>query len=158
MIRPLKISDADFSWRWRNDPEIWKLTGRTWQRFVTREMEKNWISKVIKNTNERRFAICVGDNEQYVGNVQLTDIENEKAQFHIFVGDKSKWGKGIGTQATKLLLEYAFAKLKLQTVYLIVNMKNQAAIRSYQKSGFRILEESDGKYKMIIEKNVTLAD
>ena len=27
LIRPLEVSDALTSYKWRNDPEIWKYTG-----------------------------------------------------------------------------------------------------------------------------------
>jgi Acetyltransferases, including N-acetylases of ribosomal proteins len=105
-IRPLVISDASISWKWRNDPHIWKLTGRKWNNEVTKQMEEKWLEAVIINKNEKRFAICV--NKKYVGNVQLTDINKNKAQFHIFIGEKSYWGKGIATEATKLILDYGF--------------------------------------------------
>jgi diamine N-acetyltransferase len=73
-IRPLKISDAAISWKWRNDPDVWKLTGRKWNNIATQEMEEQWLEKVIINESEKRFAICVNEDEKYVGNIQLTDI------------------------------------------------------------------------------------
>ena len=115
LIRDLKIEDAKVSWKWRNDPDVWKLTGRKWNSYVTKRIEENWIKEVKQERNSKRFAICVGEHKRYIGNVQLTEIEDNEAFFHIFIGEKKFWGKGIGTSATKLLIEYAKNNLKLKT-------------------------------------------
>ena len=151
IIRKLTLNDANVSWKWRNDPEVWRLTGREWNNIVTEEIEKEWIRKVLKDKSSIRFAICVGKNEEYIGNVQLTDLKEETAIFHIFIGDKAYWGKGIGFYATKLIIEYAKDKLKLKKIYLTVKKNNIAAIKTYIKNGFSIYLEKDDKYEMICE-------
>lgn len=92
IIRELEVDDAKISWKWRNDPEVWRLTGRKWNNHVTYEIEKEWIKKVKEEKNSLRFAICVGEENEYVGNVQLTNIEEESAIFHIFIGNKKILG------------------------------------------------------------------
>jgi len=153
-IRPLKEEDAIISYKWRNDPVIWKYTGKKPDKHITKEIEQNWIKKVLKKRDEKRFAICLSKNNQYIGNVQLTHIENAKARFHIFIGEKSFWGKGIATKATKLILKYAFNELKIKEIYLLVNRENHAAIKAYEKSGFKIIKEEEKNYIMKIFNNV----
>nr|WP_221308513.1 GNAT family protein [Nocardiopsis mwathae] len=46
-------------------------------------------------------------------------------------------GKGIGTEATRLVLDYAFHVTNLRCVYLSVIEPNTGAIRAYEKAGFR---------------------
>jgi RimJ/RimL family protein N-acetyltransferase len=151
IIRELRIEDAEISWRWRNDPEIWKLTGRKWNNHVSPEIEKDWIRMVIKDEKSKRFAICVGNQQRYVGNVQLTNITKKDAVFHIFIGEKEYWGKGIALAATKLLIEYAHINLKLDRVILKVNRNNIAALKVYEKVGFRISNTIDGdNYLMLL--------
>lgn len=140
LIRPLKIEDATTSWKWRNVPKVWKLTQGRPNIEITYEIEKEWLSKVLKEKNSKRFAILV--DEQYVGNIQLTDIvENKQGTYHIFIGDKSFWGKGIAALATYQILKYAKDVLKLEKVYLTVNSSNLAAIKVYEKVGF--IKEND---------------
>ncbi len=143
IIRELKIADAEISWQWRNDPDVWKLTGRKWSNHVTKEIEKAWIAQVISNVDEKRFAICVDDEQKYVGNIQLTDIKNNAAEYHIFIGDKTYWGKGVASQATTLLLDYAREQLNLKKIYLSVNKQNKAARQLYKKFGFEEKENVD---------------
>ena len=149
-IRPLQVRDSAISCKWRNNPDIWRYTGNKPNRVITYDDELKWIRDVIKRPNEIRFAICVGEDEQYIGNVQLTDIRERTAQFHIFIGEVSYHGKGIGTKSTLLLLDYAFSVLGLESVYLFVNNKNISAIKSYEKCGFVKLEEIDEIIKMEI--------
>ena len=148
MIRDLEPEDAKISWRWRNDPEVWNLTGRKWNNEVTEEIERKWIDSVIMRKDEKRFAICVGKNEIYIGNVQLTNITEVDAVFHIFIGEKKYWGKGIGTITTKLIIDYAFSELKLRKINLYVKKQNKSALKVYEKVGFIIKENLENDYLM----------
>jgi RimJ/RimL family protein N-acetyltransferase len=151
IIRPLTIDHAKTSWKWRNDPSIWKYTGNKPNRPITIKMELEWLRNVLAKENESRFAICVSEEMNYIGNVQLTDITEEDAQFHIFIGEKQFHGMGVGTCATKLLLKYAFNTLNLKNVYLYVNSDNIKAIKSYEKCGFKTIEIHKKNLKMIIK-------
>ena len=139
-IRPLTVKDASVSFRWRNNPNIWELTGSKPDMKITYKIEYEWITRVLNRKNESRFAICVTDTGQYIGNVQLTNINEGKAEFHIFIGEMSFWGKGIGTLATKLMLEHGFYVLGLKEIILWVNEQNQNAIIIYMKYGFVVRE------------------
>ena len=150
-IRPLEEKDAVISWKWRNDPDVWKFTGSRPNIIVTPEIEIDWIQNVLSKLNSKRFAIIV--DKVYVGNIQLTNITELDAEYHIFIGDKSYWGKGIATKATDLLIDYAFTKLKLKLIYLFVKSDNIAAVKVYEKNGFSVKEKIDNSFKMIIKNN-----
>ena len=143
MLRPLQEEDAQTSYGWRNDARIWQYTGNRPDKVVTEAMERDWLRQVLARPNEARFAICVGAQHTYVGNVQLTHITAGDAEFHIFIGDTRVHGQGVGTQATQLILDYARETLGLHEVYLSVHQDNLAAIRTYEKCGF-ICRASDG--------------
>lgn len=135
LIRPLCEEDALTSWMWRNDTEVWQFTGSKPDKPITAHIEQEWIRKVLKEETSRRFAILVDEN--YVGNIQLTNIRNGKdAEYHIFIGNKSYWGKGIAHLATSQILHYAKEALSLQSLYLTVDPLNIGAIKTYEKSGF----------------------
>ena len=74
-----------------------------------------------------------------IGEVGLTPyIPDNKARFSIGIFDTTKFGLGIGTEVTKLVLDYAFNILKYHKVYLRVLEYNKRAIRCYEKCGFVI--------------------
>ena len=128
-IRPLQEQDAYTSVKWRNDPEVFKYTGNTYKNEILLETELNWIRKVVQNKNEYRCAI-LADNI-YVGNIYLTDITNESAEYHIFIGNINYWGKGVAKKASKCILDYAFKTLNLNSVHLRVKKQNERAIHLY---------------------------
>lgn len=148
-IRPLEIEDASVSFKWRNDSEVWSFTGSRPDREITYEIELEWVKKVLKEETSRRFAIIV--DETYVGNIQLTDINKQSAEYHIFIGEKSFWGKGISILATYEILHYAKEEIGLQNVYLSVREDNIYAVKSYIKSFFTKISEENGWIKMICD-------
>ena len=70
----------------------------------------------------------------------------------IRLGEAEERGHGYGTEAVRLLLDFAFKDLNLHRVYLRVFVTNEAALRVYEKVGFvreGVLREAayiDGKY------------
>lgn len=147
LIRPLKEEDAFISYKWRNDPDIWLFTGNKPNVLVTPKIEIEWIKKAIKEKDSARFAITVDD--EYIGNIQITNItSSEQGEYHIFIGEKKYWGKGIGTLATYQIIRYAKEILKLKLLYLYVNPLNIGAIRLYEKCGFKKISD---EIKMIYD-------
>ena len=53
------------------------------------------------------------------------------------IGDKTEWGKGYGTQAIRLFVDYLFKEVNLHRVFLRVYETNPAGIRCYEKVGFQ---------------------
>ena len=63
---------------------------------------------------------------------------DNNARLAIGIYDDTLYGQGIGTQATRLVLEYAFNTLKLHRIDLKVLEYNKRAISCYKKCGFKI--------------------
>lgn len=146
-IRPLKIEDAYTSYHWRNDKEVFKLTGTIYSNEITLDMELAWIKKVIRNKDEYRCAIIADNN--YVGNIYLTDITKETANIHIFIGDRNLYGKGVGRKASELILDYAKSTLRLKAINMDVREENIASITLYTKLGFKMTDNTgNGFLKM----------
>ncbi len=74
---------------------------------------------------------------KWIGVARLTVNEaDRRARFAIGIADINKLGKGLGTEATRLVLDYAFNTLGLHRVDLRVLEYNQRAIRCFEKGGF----------------------
>ena len=153
ILRPLQPSDALISYKWRNNPEIWHLTGNKPEHKISADIETQWIKRVLLRDDERRFAICIKETNEYIGNIQLTSISNNKAELHIFIGVVKYWGKGIASKATSQLLEFAFTELNLSEVFLKVNEKNLPAINVYKKNGFKPSVAIDGIITMVCRES-----
>jgi RimJ/RimL family protein N-acetyltransferase len=86
------------------------------------------------------YAIHLAADERLIGTTTLSalDPDNGSVLFHITVGEHDCWGRGLGTEATELMVRHAFDVLELHRVGLSVFEFNGRAIRAYEKVGFRV--------------------
>ena len=125
------------SYRWRNNPKIWRHTLSKPDRHITVEMEAESLARVLTREDEKRFAICLSDNGAYIGNIFYTDIRDGEAELHIFIGEQRRCGKGRAYDAVCQILDYGFNTLKLETVYALVKEENLAAKALGRRTGFK---------------------
>ncbi len=76
-------------------------------------------------------GICIGQCALF-----QFDAVAQSCALGITIGDKGYWGRGYGTDAIRLLLDYAFRLRNLRRVYLTVNSTNERAIGAYRRCGF----------------------
>lgn len=122
--------------RWRNQDEVRK--NFLYQKLFTEEVHIKWLNEMVFQGKVEQFIIYDNEQEKPVGTVFLRDIDyiNKKAEYGIFIGEKGARGKGIGSEAAKLIVKYGFENLNLHKIFLRVFATNQKAIHSYQKAGF----------------------
>jgi RimJ/RimL family protein N-acetyltransferase len=82
------------------------------------------------------LATIDGDRPIGVSSLDHIDAVHRKAEFGISL-EKGSWGQGYGSEATRLMVDYAFITLNLHRVYLRVFEFNERAIRCYLKAGFQ---------------------
>ena len=141
-LRAIERSDLSRYFEWLNDPEV--IEGLWHYLPLSTDDEAGWFEKMRQQeAGQRPLAIEIHEDQAWrlVGNVGLMDVQwtNRSAELGIFIGDKSLWDKGYGTEAVELMLEHAFDTLNLHRVFLRVFATNERAHRCYQKAGF-ILE------------------
>jgi RimJ/RimL family protein N-acetyltransferase len=85
------------------------------------------------------FAIEANDGK-YIGGCGANnlDMKNRVAEVGIFIGDKDYLGKGYGTEAMELLLQFLFDEVNMNKVSLNVIAFNKRAVRSYEKASFKL--------------------
>lgn len=72
-----------------------------------------------------------------IGQARLTvDTQDRRARYAVGLFDATLLGKGLGTEMTKAILNYAFETLRLHRVDLRVLTYNTRAIACYEKCGF----------------------
>jgi len=114
------------------------------QYLETRKATIVGLKKYIKEKNNNPNCLFLGiffkKKQIHIGNIKLEpiDFENSKATIGMLIGAKDFWGKGIGTEAIKLLVDYGFKNLNLKEINLGVISENKVAIKVYKKVGFKI--------------------
>jgi RimJ/RimL family protein N-acetyltransferase len=125
--------------RWYADPEIARLARYQEAPMRADEIERFFAARVV-GTDALAMAIHERVSDRLVGTCAFSQLDgdNGSALFHITIGEKDAWGRGYGTDATRLMLDHAFGSLGLHRVALFVFEFNERAIRAYRRCGFVI--------------------
>jgi len=136
-LRALEREDAPLFVTWLNDPEVTQTLNV--YRPVDLTSEEEFIATIPKSEHDFVFGVAIRATDRLIGTTGLHDIDwkNRHAAFGINIGAKPEWGKGYGTEAAALTVQYAFETLNLHRVRLLVFESNARAIRTYEKVGFR---------------------
>ncbi len=133
-IRPFEKRDIPKKVEWINNPE----NNQFLHYDIPIEVEKteDWFER-NKFREDRYDAIIEADGIP-CGTIGLLAIDkkNHKAEYYIAMGETFLKGKGISTEATKLVLNYAFKNLELNRVYLFTETENIIAQKLFEKVGF----------------------
>jgi diamine N-acetyltransferase len=139
-LGPLDRSMVQLLERWANDPVTVELEGETFQPLAGDRIVDLW-EPLLAGDREgwAGFAIWLLAEERVIGIANLRDwlTPHRTAEFGITIGGPADRGKGYGTEATRLVLQWAFDELGIHNVWLDTSSGNPAAIRAYEKAGFR---------------------
>lgn len=156
ILRPITAHDTEMVLKWRNSEEVRRYF--IYQKEITEADHRKWLSDKVEMGTVVQFIMLEKTSLHPFGSVYLRDINrhNKKAEYGIFIGDLLARGQGYGTEAARLMLDYAFKELALHKVSLRVLKDNLEAIHSYEAAGFvtegimRDEELIGGHYKDII--------
>ncbi len=143
-------SEADLlQWAaWFRDGEFQRLLDTDPAGLHTPAELKTWLE--AEQGAFTLYGIRTLSDDRLIGFVDLTGFDwlARSAWTAIGIGEREYWGKGLGTEAMRLMLKYAFETLNLNRVNLTVFDYNQRAYRSYRKCGF--IEE--GRVRQLINR------
>ncbi len=137
-LGPLRRESIPLYLRWMNDFATTR-TLAVQPRPMTLEQETAWYEQAATNEQERNFSIFERTSGRVVGNCGMFDIllPHRRAEVGIVIGEPDVRGRGYGTEAMRLLVDYAFTAAGMHSVMLWVYEFNPAARRCYEKVGFR---------------------
>lgn len=151
-LRPLETDDATQLQRWINDPEVSRYLSV--YRPMKLEDEQQFIERANAGGENLSFGVALRQSDELLGTagLQRIDWKNRSAGFGISLGVPGEWGKGYGTEATRLVVQIAFERLNLHRVWLVVYEFNERGRRCYERAGFkreglmRDYHFADGRY------------
>jgi RimJ/RimL family protein N-acetyltransferase len=137
-LSPCAPEDAEKWAAWENDLEVTIPLGDEAYTPSSPERAREIIADALKR-GEHVFSIIDLATEQAIGRCMLfnVDLVNRGAMLGIVIGEKAYWGRGYGMDAMRLLQQYAFNLLNLNSVMLGVFAFNERAIAMYHRVGFR---------------------
>ncbi|MFC1992250.1 GNAT family N-acetyltransferase [Chloroflexota bacterium] len=154
-LRGLEREDLEGNYfQWLNDYEVTRLLASgTFPN--SREAMEEYLTRMRTSGRDIFFAIVEKETDRHIGNLRVGDIDwiRRTASIGQLIGEKDCWGKGYGTEALKLAVEYCFNRLNLHKIVEAAASSATAAIKYMEKLGF-VLEGTlrkeafiDGEYQ-----------
>jgi len=142
--RQIPANQAAFQ-RWYADEEIASLL-RHDQKPLNAIQSRGYFQTVILPLTARDMAYAIHEKEsgRLIGASALTDFggrSTRHAWFRIVIGEKDCWGKGYGTEATRLVVLDGFERHGLDEIRLEVFLENERARSTYDRVGFVVTGE-----------------
>ena len=135
-LRKIEPSDLPFLYQWENDATSWADSD------THNPLSRHDLHQYIENNTgdiyrDGQLRLMIEQGGQTLGCIDLFDFDarNRKAAIGMYIAQEAR-GKGVGTEAVKQLLNYAFDFLHLRMVYAIISVNNQACSHIYEQLGF----------------------
>ena len=139
-LGPLRRDLAGVYARWMNQVEVRR--GLVHRGVASAQSQEKWVEENLEKSAKREperveFTIYDRSDSTPVGTAGLFKIAHAHgtAEFGIAIGDRR--GQGLGSEATRLVLDFAFHVLELRNVLLETLEWNVAGLTAYERAGFR---------------------
>jgi diamine N-acetyltransferase len=139
-LTPLREELVDRYARWWSDPEVKR--GIANLGLHTPHTQAAWLAAVVPGMARPRpesaqFTVHDLADGEPVGLVALFEVDwaNRRCELWILLGERR--GQGLGTEAVRLAVGWAFEVLGLHNVLLTAMAPNAGAIKAYERAGFR---------------------
>ena len=137
-LEPMGVKHLDGLWPMFLDEDVRAGTG-TMHQFA-REQVRAGLAKAASREDRADWAVVRVEDDAVIGEVVLMGLDEdvEAMSFRIALTGPAVFGRGYGTQATRLVRDFALGPLGLHRLSLEVNADNTAAIRVYVRCGFQL--------------------
>ena len=134
-LRVLTGADQDAIMAMYRDPDVRRLTGS--HGVIDPAVGLAWLASRADQADRLDLAVVERATGVCVGEAVLNDWDpaNQACNFRIAL-DARVHGRGLGTEATRLIVGYGFERLGLHRISLEVYAFNPRARRAYEKVGF----------------------
>lgn len=137
-LEPLTDAVFDDYWTALADPEVSRFAG------THTTFEADQVRAVLRGRGAQHdradWAIHRQHDGAFLGEAVINDFDphNESAGYRIWLGGPAHFGRGYGTEATRLVVDYALDRIGLHRLELEVFAFNPRARRVYEKCGFQL--------------------
>lgn len=134
-LRRLDSSDADITFAWRNNPDVYK-----WCRqndVLHYDNHLNWMHSQCQDKSISMYSIIDAGSEEMVGVCGLTSIDlvNRRAEFSLYIGPEHQ-GQGFGEAALRELVAKGFNAYGLNSIWGEA-FDGNPAIKMFERVGFK---------------------
>ncbi|MCY3958213.1 MAG: GNAT family N-acetyltransferase [Chloroflexi bacterium] len=144
-LRPLTEDDWDFVVGWWNDPEIASDADSNEGPYSLRQ-----VQKIMRRISSHAYCFVIEFNGRPVGECWLQEMNLDRIlrrhpgldcrRIDIEI-EKAFWGRGIGTAAIRMLIEFGFEREGADAIFAMdVADDNPRSRRAFEKAGFELYD------------------
>jgi len=143
-LRPATLQDKTKIFNWLTSSSLTsEMLGKpnfpdnpipTWEEF-----DSDYVDYYFDNSQPLSGRCFILEHMgQEVGQINYNkiDVKTKSTEIDIWLADRQFTGKGLGTEAIRVLCQYLYKSLGCTTIYVAPSKRNQKAIKSYKKAGF----------------------
>ncbi|MDM1350659.1 GNAT family N-acetyltransferase [Myroides marinus] len=141
-LRALEPEDLEFIYQIENNVDLWEVSNTVtpYSRFLIRQYLEN-AHLDIYEVKQLRLVICDIDTEETLGLIDLFEFDpkNNRAGVGIVIQHPKDRGKGAGSQALELVINYGKEVLGLHQLFANISVDNHASVQLFIKNGFKLI-------------------
>lgn len=163
LLRAMEPADINLILEWENNPQNW-LNSNTRKPYSRHDIENLvFNAKDIFTDHQVRFMIAELETGRTIGAIDLFDCDflNGRAGLGILIENEADRGKGFGSEALKLTLDYCRKVLLLHQVFADVLSNNEKSLKLFERAGFGYagrrkdwIKNSSGYYDLIMLQHI----
>ena len=136
-LRKIEPTDIPYLYQWENDARMW-ADSSTHNPLSQADLREYITSSTGDIYRDGQLRLMIDNKGESIGCIDLFDFDprNRKAAIGMYIAPHAR-GKNMGTQAVRLLEEYAFGFLQLRMLYAIIATQNIACSSIYEKEGYQ---------------------
>ncbi len=153
-LREWRIDDAELLQKHANNLNVYSFLMDRFPHPYTMGDAVSWVNLMLLQMPVVTFVIAVDDKLAGVIGLEFRDDIYSKAPLLGYWLGEEFWGRGIATEAVKLITNYAFSTLNIVRIQADVLSNNHRSMRVLEKAGYI----NEGVLKNNIFKNGEVLD
>ena len=140
ILRPVTKSDVTEEYlSWLNDKEVSSVLATVSNNY-TMQMLDDYITEILSSDKNCMFMIVEKKSNISIGTIKLSNIDhvNGVCNLGIMIGNRNFWGGGLGKEALRMTIDYAFNVLGIRKICDSVHSNNPRALATDLKIGFSV--------------------
>ncbi|MDM9383161.1 GNAT family N-acetyltransferase [Chlorogloeopsis sp. ULAP01] len=122
------------------------ITMHYWPQPLTREGVEAWIARNLESYQEHgfgRYQVILKETGELIGDAGIlkSTVIGEAINDLGYIVHNPFWGYGYGTEVATALKDYAFTKLKLDSLYANMPWNHEASRRVAEKIGMKFIKK-----------------
>jgi aminoglycoside 6'-N-acetyltransferase len=154
-LRPLTEDDWGLLLPWNDDPDVLHYT----EGDDVSGYDLAQVQQIYRTVSQNAYCFIVETDHAAIGEYWLQEMNVERIlqqypdracrRIDLMIGEKSYWGRGLGTQMIRLLTAFAFERERADMVFGCgIADYNLASLRAFQKAGYTVaakIEQAAGR-------------